>query len=400
MSRLPKGTLASRAKANTTRRQALKTKWDRHCKYEAGDDMADLPKSFALDGTLFSAENVDSKSENWCRLLDEGVVVDNDFFTGEPYAYAVIEKSVIKKWYDTLPDNFVGRIDKDHNISIGLGTFTKKDLRLVETENGRYAVDVNVQLDHELYAVKDLLRENNRTALSVEMFVNAEEYAVASKVTGNKNDTYLVPLISELKIEGYAVCIAPKSANSYKDDLLEKASVNTNVTEESNMEDDEAKKTLEVEAEAETETAEDASEEVKDTEESAEESKGEDAEVETDAEDAETEADADEADADEDGAETSDKDGEDKLTAVEKTIEQLKSEIANLKEENADLKTKLSAKTQEKENFEERLTNILSMAASDEPSADEGGATPEDKQTKKDEEVDAYAEAFANLNKE
>ena len=131
---------------------------------------------------------------------------------------------MFKKWYDSITDVFVGTIDKDHNRSIDLGQFTKNDLRLVELEDGRYAIDVNVKLDQELYAVKDLLKMNNRTALSVEMFVNADEYATAEKVTGDKTQgDYLVPLIDDLKIEGYAVCLAPKSANSYKDGLLENA---------------------------------------------------------------------------------------------------------------------------------------------------------------------------------
>lgn len=396
-SSLPSGTVMSRAKANTTKRQKIKAKWDRHCKYGV-EDIDSLPKQFSMDGQNFSVENLNTESENWCRLLDEGVVVDNSFWTGEPYAYAVIEKGVVKQWYNSLPNNFVGHIDKDHNRSIGLGTFTKKDLRLVETENGRYAVDVNVKLDHELYAVKDLLRENNRTALSVEMFINADEYAKASKVTGNDDDDYLVPLISDLKIEGYAVCIAPKSANSYKDGLLEKATVtNTNDKEEFTMGDDEVKttdttveKTTEVEASAggpapeaevtETEVEETVAEETTDG--------GDEAEVtETEVEETETTEPETEGESKGDNAEET-------LSAIKEQIEKLKADLAERDAKIADLEEKLSAKQTEKADFEAKLSSILDFASSDEPTTEEG-ATPE--KTDGDEVVDAYAAAFNNL---
>ena len=250
---LPSGTTASRAKANTTMRQKIKSKWDKKCRFEV-ETSEPLPKQFSLEGTNFSS-SLKTEGENWCRLIDEGVVVDNNIFTGEPMAYAVVRKGVLKKWYDSLTDDFVGTIDKDHNRSIDLGQFTKNDLRLVELEDGRYAIDVNVKLDQELYAVKDLLKMNNRTALSVEMFVNADEYATAEKVTGDKTQgDYLVPLIDDLKIEGYAVCLAPKSANSYKDGLLENAGatdINLIKEKEFSMNKDEELKALEqVEASA------------------------------------------------------------------------------------------------------------------------------------------------------
>lgn len=395
---IPKGTIASRAKANTTRRQKLKTKWDRHCKYGA-ESVDELPKSFQLEGTNFEADVNNGKAENWCRLLDEGVVVDNNFFTGEPYVYAVIKKSAIKEWYDTLPNSFVGTIDKDHNRSIGLGTFTKKDLRLVETDNGRYAVDVNVQLDHELYAVKDLLRENNRTALSVEMYVDADEYATAEKVTGDKSEgDYLVPLISKLKIEGYAVCLAPKSANSYKDDLLEKASAtNTNFNEEFKMNDEEKKADIEEGlSEAEEQAVDAATGDpnaepsnadpvVIDNTEDVENDEKEGQPVDAEAEDEKTD-------------ETEDapaNDGEDKLAAIEEQIKALKATIAEKDEKIASLEKQLSAKTTEQNDFESKLGSILALATSDEPTVDESATTPE--KTGNDELVDAYSSAFKDL---
>lgn len=390
---LPSGTTASRAKGNTTMRQKIKSKWDKKCRYEVGTSEP-LPRQFSLEGANFSS-SLKTEGENWCRLIDEGVVVDNDFFTGEPMAYAVIRKGVLKKWYESLTDDFVGTIDKDHNRSIDLGLFTKKDLRLVELEDGRYAIDVNVKLDQELYAVKDLLKMNNRTALSVEMFVNADEYATAEKVTGDESQgKYLVPLIDDLKIEGYAVCLAPKSANSYKDGLLENAgSTDINLIKEKEFS---MKKNEELKAPALEQVDASAGPDVEVTTEVAETEA-----VETPAVEA-TEVEPVEAaeEAEQEVKEEAVSEEEDKLSAIEAEIKNLKAENASLKEENADLKAQLTVKAEKAFATEERLTSILAMAASDAPTADEGGKTTPEEEKNKTEEVDAYTAAFAELNKE
>lgn len=390
---LPSGTTASRAKENTTMRQKIKSKWDKKCRYEVGTSEP-LPRQFSLEGANFSS-SLKTEGENWCRLIDEGVVVDNGFFTGEPMAYAVIRKGVLKKWYESLTDDFVGTIDKDHNRSIDLGLFTKKDLRLVELEDGRYAIDVNVKLDQELYAVKDLLKMNNRTALSVEMFVNADEYATAEKVTGDESQgKYLVPLIDDLKIEGYAVCLAPKSANSYKDGLLENAgSTDINLIKEKEFS---MKKNEELKAPALEQVDASAGPDVEVTTEVAETEAVETPAVEaTEVEPAELAEEAEQEVKEEAVSEE-----EDKLSAIEAEIKNLKAENASLKEENADLKAQLTLKAEKAFATEERLTSILAMAASDAPTADEGGKTTPEEEKNKTEEVDAYTAAFAELNKE
>lgn len=390
---LPSGTTASRAKENTTMRQKIKSKWDKKCRYEVGTSEP-LPRQFSLEGANFSS-SLKTEGENWCRLIDEGVVVDNGFFTGEPMAYAVIRKGVLKKWYESLTDDFVGTIDKDHNRSIDLGLFTKKDLRLVELEDGRYAIDVNVKLDQELYAVKDLLKMNNRTALSVEMFVNADEYATAEKVTGDESQgKYLVPLIDDLKIEGYAVCLAPKSANSYKDGLLENAgSTDINLIKEKEFS---MKKNEELKAPALEQVDASAGPDVEVATEVAETEAVETPAVEaTEVEPAEPAEEAEQEVKEEAVSEE-----EDKLSAIEAEIKNLKAENASLKEENADLKAQLTLKAEKAFATEERLTSILAMAASDAPTADEGGKTTPEEEKNKTEEVDAYTVAFAELNKE
>lgn len=382
---MPTGTMASRAKANTVRRQKLKTKWDKKCVYETDN----LPQNFELMGANFEANLSKTSEENWCRLLDEGIVVDNSMWTGEPEVYAVIRKGTLKKWYDSLPDNFVGTIDKDHNRSIDLGKFTKKDLRLVELEDGRYAIDANVKLDTELYAVKDLLRMNNRTALSVEMFVKADEFASASKVAGEEvEDDHLVPLIDEVKIEGYAVCLAPKSANSYKDDLL----INASIKEEDMSE---VKEDIEVKAEdleAEVEAVEEVEEtEVETTEETTDEAETTEAETDTDETDEDEAEEVEETEATET---TTEGEGEDKLDQLEAAIADLKANLEAKDKEIADLKAKLDAKNKAEMSSEDRVAALLKYATLSATTEAEGNATTKNE----DSVVDIYRSAFKESN--
>ena len=227
------------------------------------------------------------------------------------------------------------------------------------------------------------------------MFVNADEYATAEKVTGDESQgKYLVPLIDDLKIEGYAVCLAPKSANSYKDGLLENAgSTDINLIKEKEFS---MKKNEELKAPALEQVDASAGPDVEVTTEVAETEA-----VETPAVEA-TEVEPVEAaeEAEQEVKEEAVSEEEDKLSAIEAEIKNLKAENASLKEENADLKAQLTVKAEKAFATEERLTSILAMAASDAPTADEGGKTTPEEEKNKTEEVDAYTAAFAELNKE
>lgn len=390
--KIPKGTLDGRIKKNVMHRQALKKKWDRHCKYDASAENANVGARFAID--KFSEDK-----ENWVRLLDEGVVVE-----GDSTPYAVIGKGVIKKWFDELPSDFEGYINKDHISGIELGKFKKSDLRLVELGNDRYGVDVNVKLDHELYATKDLLRVMNRKAISSEFYYDADEYVKASVVTGDTSfpDWYLIPKISALSVVGYAVVDNPKNANSYDENLLKKASVE----EEGNLMSEEEKKRLEAEGEIENEETEAKTEETEaeaDAEETETEGEqeveqnsaaGEETEGEAEGEgEGETEGEGDAPAEGDDDAET--EDTADKLAAA---IESLKAENKALKEENEQLKAKLSTKEEKEADFETKLKNVLAMASTSEPTDEEGAdVTPDDEDKEKNSVVEAYKAAFNDL---
>lgn len=400
-------------KQNVTHRQALKKKWDRNCKYSSENMPAEATGRLEFAGKISDAD-LNAKSNNFVRLLDEGVVVE-----GDGSVYAVIKKGVIKKWYDSLPDDFVGNIDKDHNRSIDLGVFHKSDLKLVELEADRYGVDVNVKLDDELSAVKDLKHMGNRNAISSEFWSEENEFIKQSVITGSKKSVYgfdyLVPLIDEIQITGYAVVDNPKNANSYDEGLLKEASTEKDFT----MSKEELQKlAAEGDAEAQAKLAELEAEgdEVADPsnegEGEAEDTEGADEGEQTDAsfagepaeegdaadEGNETDEGADEGAEDGDAADEAD-DAETDAAAekIEKAINDLRAQIAEKDAKIADLEAKLSAKEQSRNAFMAKLEKSLDFTTAVEPAADEGAAEPTPEKTEGDEIADAYSAAFKDL---
>lgn len=382
--------LSRMIRQNVNQRQAIKKKWDRRCAYEAEGGV-----SGQLEFTGKAVDFEDGTNDNFVRLLDEGVVVE-----GDGSLYAVIRKGVIKKWYNSLPDDFVGNIDKDHNRSIDLGTFTKSDLRLVKLEDGRYGVDVNVKLDDELYAVRDLKRMGNRKAISSEFWSEENEFVKQSTITGIKQDfDYLVPLIDEIQITGYAVVDSPKNANSYDEGLLNKAS-----TEKEIMDPEELKDQQEAEVvaapEAEVEVAEEPAVEAPEEEvadEPAEEqidASADEVEEPEEVEEAESSDESEEAPAEEVSAD----DGEAELAEkFETAINELRAKIAEKDAKIAELEAKLSAKAEAKNAFMNKLESMLEFTTVAEPANDEGDAKTTPEKSEGDEIVDEYSAAFANL---
>ena len=388
--KIPKDSEAVRTRKNVMTRQKLKKKWDKHCKWATEGEMG-------LSGTSFAIDKFSEEEDNFVRLLDEGVVVEGD---GSPYA--VIAKGTLKEWYDNLPKKFSGYINKDHISGLDLGKFSKDSLRLVEIGNDRYGIDVNVKLDHELYATKDLLHQMNRKALSAEFYYEADEYIKASVVTGDDRypDWWLIPKINAVSIIGYAVVDNPKNANSYDENLLEKAS-----SEERNemnkklkaelAEDEKAKASagagFDPEAEAEAGIA--PVEETEAETETEADAKA-DAGVKAEAEEAETTDTADETAADETEAEETDK-VEASIEEIGKQLEAFKAEIAEKDAKIVELEAKLAAKDAQKEGFENKLAKLLNFASADEPTDTESAET-----TSKEENKDDYTAALENAFKE
>lgn len=374
MFKIPKDSEAVRTRKNVMSRQKLKKKWDRHCKWAAEGELG-------LSGTSFAISKFSEEEDNFVRLLDEGVVVE-----GDNTPYAVIAKGTLKEWYDNLPRNFSGYINKDHISGLDLGTFSKENLRLVEIGNDRYGIDVNVKLDHELYATKDLLHQMNRKALSAEFYYEADEYVKASKVTGEDfPDWYLIPKINAVSIVGYAVVDNPKNANSYDENLLEKAS-----SEERNDMPEELKAKLDEEETVEASASPDvvAPEDEAPVEETEAETE---TEAEAPAEKEELEAEAEEVETTEEPAEETTEEPAEETDKVDASIEEIgkqleafKAEIAEKDAEIAELKAKLAAKDAQKEGFENKLAKLLNFATTDEPTPAESAETTTTEEAKDD----------------
>lgn len=389
--------IQSMIKKNVMQRQELKKKWDKTCKFSSENIPAEAAGVLEFAGKAADVD-IDKSSDNFVRLLDEGVVVE-----GDGSVYAVIKKGVIKKWFDALPDNFVGNIDKDHNRSFDLGLFGKNDLRLVSLEDGRYGVDVNVKLDDELYAVRDLKRMGDKKAISSEFWSEENEFVKQSVITGSKKSVYgfdyLVPLIDEIQITGYAVVDSPKNANSYDEDLLKKASTEKDVTmtkEELNKLEAEG----DVEAQVEEAVAAEAEEAV------AEGDAADDAgETEGEATDACTAGEADVEEKGDENAETEEADteaaeeteAEEVAEKFENAIKELRDQIAEKDAKIAELEAKLSAKTKRSNAFMEKLESMLNFTTAAEAGDDEGNADTTSEKTEGDEIADEYAAAFKDL---
>lgn len=372
---------------NVAKRQALKKKWDRHCKYGVEDQELVMGVD-AMFSHEREADFTKRDEENWVRMLDEGTVVD-----GEGWCYAVIEKGVLKDFYDSLPDNFEGYIDKDHIYAIRLGKYTKKDMRLVPLENDRYAIDINVKLDDDYYATRDLLKQGEHRAVSVEMKIGVDEFGIADKITGDKKQgKYLVPIINKVDILGYAVCENPKNANSIKDDLLDKASV-----EGDNMNDEDMKK-LAAEDEQDAVKAEGESTEADDNQKADEDLKAPDTNAAAE-ETNEGEGEGDEG-ANEEGAEDEAK-TEEGLEQLGNAIKELREELAAKDAKIAELENQLAAKAEKtKMSTADRVAELLNLAKGTAPSAAEGSKvdTPSnnlaDKYAADDAEWDEAAKSF------
>lgn len=91
------------------------------------------------------------------RLLDEGGLPGAN---NEVREY--ITKGTLRKFYNDLPDDFVGTVDLGHMefaiFPFILGHWTKKDLSIVEKPDGRVGLDVSLHLDKESVFVRELRR--------------------------------------------------------------------------------------------------------------------------------------------------------------------------------------------------------------------------------------------------
>lgn len=330
-------------------------------------------------------------SDNKARLIDEGYI-DNGFVIkkGALQKYLNGENQYVRgwefdgeEWHQTevlnLNSDFVGTVNLGHmDFSVMpfiLGEWTKDDLTLVDIENDRKALDVNLHLDEESMFIKELKRQSHDIGISAEFWVheNREDTEALSETLG-----YYLPVFDEIYIFAYGLVGECGNVNSsglelkgepmedVKDNIIldepkdeeelgvEEIELPTEQpSEEPTAEEDSVVEETEDNEPADTE---DEGEETEEAEEESEES--EEDEVEEVAEDADDEDDVDEAeDADEEELTI--------VTELREQIQTLTNRISELEEANAKLKKsnrKLSSKYQneldKKAKFKEELKGL------------------------------------------
>lgn len=339
-------------------------------------------------------------SDGRARLIDEGYI-DNGF---------VIKKGTLEKylngqnqyvrgwefngeeWEQTevlnLTSDFVGSVNLGHIdfsiLPVELGSWTRDDLSLVDIENDRKALDVQLHLDEESVIIKELKRQSHDIGISAEFWVheNVEDTNALSETLG-----YYLPVFDEIYIFAYGLVGECGNVNSsglelkgepmediktiIEEETLDEIELGVEEVELPASEEEEptAEETSEVEETEDNEPAEEEADE--ETEESEEESEGDEAEVE--------EAEEENGDEDE-GEEAEDTDAEELsvVNALREQIQTLTNRIAELEEANAKLKKtnrKLSSKHQneldKKKEFIETLKGLSVELLPDEDKKEE-----------------------------
>ena len=138
------------------------------------------------------------------RLLDEGAVVmangNIDFY---------IQKGTLEKFLNDLEEDYVGTINVGHmdfaSFPFILGTWTKKDLHLVDIGDGRKGLDVDLHLDYENPLVKSLAMMPYSLGVSAEFYVHVNEEA---------SNRIGVEVIDDLFIHDFAIVGEAGNVNS------------------------------------------------------------------------------------------------------------------------------------------------------------------------------------------
>lgn len=360
-------------------------------------------------------------SDNKARLIDEGYI-DNGFVIkkGTLEKYLNGQNQYVRGWeFDgehytqtevlNLNSDFEGTVNLGHmdfaTFPIILGSWTKDDLSLVEIDNDRHALDVNLHLDEDSVFIKELKRQPYDIGISAEFWVheNVEDTQALSETLG-----YYLPVFDEVYIFAYGLVGECGNVNSSgleltKETEMPKDKINIEeleleVTENEVEEPTELDVDVEVEAEeteieldAETETEIPPTEPSEPTEEDSNVSdEAEEAEVEeeeAEIEEAEVEEVADEESDDDEDESDEDNALEETLTSLQKQIETLNDTIKELSEANIALKKsnrKLSNKLQAEKNKKEAfIENVKGLSVQLLPE--------EEKKKPKEEKVDHSA---------
>lgn len=268
-------------------------------------------------------------TNNSVRLLDEGAILWGDDMTIRMW----IAKGTVNKFYESLDDDFVGYITLGHldltKFPLLLGTWTKKDLTIIELEGGRKALNCTPHLNKSLSIVNDLLSQEIPLSVSVEMSTHMNEAL---------SDALCAEVVDEIFIQGFSIVGDPANVSSsdvkfggknvtFKE-LLEKFSTNE-VEETEKLENEKVEDIQEEKVE----------EKIEETEELENEKVEETEELEND-------SDVDET-----------------LEKFSALLEKMQGTIDGLTTENNDLRQQLADSKKEKKDFSdeviEKFTNLM-----------------------------------------
>ena len=337
-------------------------------------------------------------ADSKARLIDEGYI-DNGFVIkkGTLEKYLNGENQYVRgwefdgeEWHQTevlnLTSDFVGTVNLGHmDFSVMpfiLGEWTKDDLTLVDIENDRKALDVNLHLDEDSVFIKELKRQSHDIGISAEFWVHQND-----EDTENLSETlgYYLPVFDEIYIFAYGLVGECGNVNSsgleLKGEPMEDVKDNIILEEPKDEEMELGVEAVELPTtdapsdEMIEETAEEAVAEAEDNEPADTEDEGEETEeAEEESEEESDEAEVEEA-VEEDGDEVDDDEAEEIedadeeelaiVTELREQIQTLTNKINELAEANAKLKKtnrKLSSKYQneldKKAKFKEELKGL------------------------------------------
>lgn len=276
------------------------------------------------------------------RLLDEGAI----FYEGGQFVRYFIKKGVVQKFYDELDDDFVGYINLAHfdvyAFPIFLGTWTKDDLRIVDLEDGRQALEVVPKFNEDLYLVKDLFAQEIPLSVSIEAYFDYD-WDMTQKL--------YFPVVQGMQMDGFSVVGNPANTSS--------AYVLSSKEEGENMDLSKIKAILEnSETKAEEEKLESVEEEKTELE-TEEQVEAENLETENSEEETPTENLENTEETEENVSENLESEEEDEEKAILALVTELVEQNKALKAELEALKAEKAKQTQKTESVISKLESIV-----------------------------------------
>lgn len=301
--------------------------------------------------------SVKKPSDTTARLLDEGAI------EGDGWIDCFIKKGTIDKfmngenqYLDNIDDDFEGHVNLGHfdfaTFPYIIGNWKKEDLHVVDTDNGRKALDVDLHLDEDSIFVQELARQPYDIGISAEL-----SYHLDWEATMDLG----FEVIDEIFIKAYGLVGECGNVNS---DGLELKGIE-DMEETKNLQVTEAEESKDISKEEEPKMAKESIEETaedKETEDTKEESESndevEEVEDEEVSKDEEVIDDEDEEDEDESKLSVVFKQANERIESLEAEVNSLKEENAALKKQNKKLSKRLAAKNEEIEKFANKFKGL------------------------------------------